>query len=227
MSRYAISDIHGCARTFRYLVEYKLNLQPTDELYLLGDYIDRGPDSKGVIDFILELRAAGFAVTTLMGNHEQMLLQAKDEPGHAIQNWLSNGGKATLESFNIKLPSEMPDKYVSFFLKLEFYKAFDDYLLVHAGFNFAVPNPFQDYEAMLWIRNFEADEKFTKSRIIVHGHTPTIVSSILANTTPPLPKAINIDGGCVYNHRPGLGKLIALNLDTLEVTMEDNQETIF
>ena len=226
MSRYAISDIHGCAKTFRYLVEQRLKLQTTDQLYLLGDYIDRGPDSKGVIDFILELRDAGFAITTLMGNHEQMMLQSLDEPEHAIQNWLFNGGIATLKSFNTRLPSQIPDKYRAFLNQLELYKQLDDYLLVHAGFNFKAPNPFQDYEAMLWIRHYEPDEKYTKGRRIIHGHTPIVASKILADCQPPQPAVIDIDGGCVFTHKAMYGKLVALNLDTFEVTMEDNRDML-
>lgn len=226
MSRYAISDIHGCAKTFRYLVEQRLNLQTTDHLYLLGDYIDRGPDSKGVIDFILELRDAGFAVTTLMGNHELMLLQALDEPEQASESWLFNGGLATLKSFNWKQASEITEKYMAFLSQLELYKELDDFLLVHAGFNFKAASPFQDFEAMLWIRHFEPDEKFTKGRRIIHGHTPTISSKIHFSCQPPQPPVINIDGGCVFTQRVMHGKLVALNLDTLEVTMEDNRDML-
>jgi len=71
MRQIAISDIHGCARTFQALLD-KIQLSTNDQLYLLGDYIDRGPDSKGVIDTILGLINAGYRVQTLMGNHEKM-----------------------------------------------------------------------------------------------------------------------------------------------------------
>ena len=75
MKQYAIGDIHGCSKTFKELLD-KIGLIEGDELYLLGDYIDRGPDSKGVIDTIFELREKGFKVICLRGNHESMLLDA-------------------------------------------------------------------------------------------------------------------------------------------------------
>lgn len=222
MSRYAISDIHGCVKTFRYLVEERIKLKPADQLFLLGDYIDRGPDSKGVLDFILALRAQNYAVTTLIGNHEAMLLQALEDPEH-LQLWLFNGGRATLNSFHAQLPTDIVAHYLSFFSALEYYRALDDYLLVHAGFDFTAPDPFAAYEAMLWTRKFTPDEKYTQGRLIVHGHTPTAAPKIAAQLAPPVPPALNIDGGCVYQ-RPGLGQLVALNLDTRELLMVENQE---
>ncbi|QNF35408.1 serine/threonine protein phosphatase [Adhaeribacter swui] len=225
MSRFAISDIHGCAKTFRYLVEERLQIKPTDQLFLLGDYIDRGPDSKGVIDFILELRSKGFRVTTLMGNHEAMLLQAPENAQY-LSAWLRNGGQAALQSFNAKQVSDIPSVYWNFLKNLEYYKELPDYLLVHAGFNFKVANPFADFESMIWIRNFIVKEKFTQGRRIVHGHTPTMDFEIKARVGPPAHSVINIDGGCVYTWPPGLGKLVALNLDTLELNIEENRDDV-
>ncbi|QMU31255.1 metallophosphoesterase family protein [Adhaeribacter radiodurans] len=225
MSRYAISDMHGCAKTFRYLVEESIKLQPTDQLFLLGDYIDRGPDTKGVIDFILELRAKGIAVTTLMGNHELMLLESLESDKYLL-TWLRNGGQATLASFNVQQVTDIPVTYLNFFNQLDFFTELDDYLLVHAGFNFQASNPFTDYESMVWIRNFKLDKQFTNGRRIVHGHTPTGANQIKHSVTRPIFPVINIDGGCVYSRPSGLGKLVALNLDTLEITMEDYREDV-
>ncbi|MDQ3290422.1 MAG: metallophosphoesterase, partial [Bacteroidota bacterium] len=217
--------MHGCAKTFRYLVEEGIKLQSTDQLFLLGDYIDRGPDSKGVIDFILELRARGIAVTTLMGNHELMLLESIKSDKY-LPTWMRNGGLATLASFKAKQVTDIPATYLNFFNQLQYFVELDDYLLVHAGFNFQSPNPFTDYESMVWIRNFRLDKQFTNGRRIVHGHTPTGANQIKHSVTRPIFPVINIDGGCVYNVSPGLGKLVALNLDTLELTMENNRDTI-
>jgi len=77
MKKYVISDIHGCAKTFKALVD-RISFSREDELYLLGDYIDRGPDSKGVIDHIWDLLETGYTVHCLTGNHEQMFLHAID-----------------------------------------------------------------------------------------------------------------------------------------------------
>ena len=70
MHRFAISDIHGCAKTFEALLD-RIALSTQGELYLLGDYLDRGPDSKGVLDLIFRLQREGYAVHCLRGNHEQ------------------------------------------------------------------------------------------------------------------------------------------------------------
>ena len=74
MTRYAVGDIHGGAKTFKALLK-RLQLQQGDQLYLLGDYIDRGPDSKGVLEIILELMISGYDVRPVRGNHDDMLLQ--------------------------------------------------------------------------------------------------------------------------------------------------------
>ena len=101
MKRYAISDIHGCYQTFIDLLA-QLNLTKEDELYLLGDLIDRGPNSKGVIDHVMQMQEDGYKVTVLMGNHEYMFLQAIDETipycwdWRRYQLWIKNGGITTM-----------------------------------------------------------------------------------------------------------------------------------
>ncbi|WP_026462574.1 metallophosphoesterase family protein [Adhaeribacter aquaticus] len=223
MSRYAISDIHGCANTFRHLVEDVIRLQSTDQLFLLGDYIDRGPDSKGVIDYILNLQEQGYNVKTLSGNHEYMLLQALKEETY-LNSWLWNGGKETLASFQATTIHDIPERYWKFFTELEYYVETEDYLLVHAGFNFAAENPFQDFYNMLWIRNFAVDYDLLGSRKIVHGHTPTPVVKINERVADAEAKVINIDSGCVYRQVLGLAYLTAFNLDTLTLEYVPNQE---
>jgi serine/threonine protein phosphatase 1 len=221
MRRFAISDIHGCCKTFRYLVEEELKLKTNDKLYLLGDYIDRGPDSKGVIDFILELREKDFQVTTLCGNHEDMLLDARDTSAY-VENWLFNGGVAALKSFGVETLYGIPAKYWKFLDELELYVELEDYLLVHAGFDFSHDYPFEDRESMLWIRDFEVDQEVLGSRKIVHGHTPINLNVITASLKAPVSDVINIDGGCVFTRQ--LGYLTALNLDTLELHAIKNRE---
>ena len=76
---FAIGDIHGCFKTFKKLLLEEIGIQQSDKIYCIGDYIDRGNDSKGVMDFIINLRIAGYHVYTLRGNHEQMMLEPKTE----------------------------------------------------------------------------------------------------------------------------------------------------
>ncbi len=110
----AIGDIHGCSKTFEKLLNDKIQITKEDEIYCIGDYIDRGDDRKGVIDLILRLRNEGYNIYTLRGNHEQMMMDALNDK-KALNLWLDNGGKSTLKSFGIKSVNGLPAEYVYFF----------------------------------------------------------------------------------------------------------------
>ena len=94
--RFAIADIHGCAQTFNQLLE-KLELEKQDQVYLLGDYIDRGPDSKGVLDAIMNLIAAGYSIRPLLGNHEKLFINAFKNL-EDCNHWRLYGAPDTLKS---------------------------------------------------------------------------------------------------------------------------------
>jgi len=129
---FVIGDIHGCAATLRRLVDGTLRPFPDDRIYLLGDLIDRGPDSKGVLDFIFELRERGLSVSGVRGNHEEMFLQAGNGD-YDLSLWNSNGGQTTLESFQADGPGDIPHRYRAFLGALPFYLLLDDFVIVHAG----------------------------------------------------------------------------------------------
>jgi serine/threonine protein phosphatase 1 len=196
MKKYAITDIHGCNVTFHALLE-KLNLQPDDELYFLGDYIDRGPNSKGVIDTILDLKKQGYKVECLMGNHEEAMIQSRVDYSMR-QNWLSWGGKETLNSFGVWI-DEIPNKYWDFLENLKPYLEVDDYILVHAGLNFRAGQPFENEYSMMWIRGWydDIDYKWLGTRKIIHGHTPMRKDDIeaMANSIN-FSQYLDIDAGC-------------------------------
>ena len=175
MKKYATSDIHGCAKTSKKLVA-KINLSKDDELYILGDYIDRGPDSKGVIDYIWQLQEEGFQVKCLLGNHEAMLLEKiRDE-----DPW-GDGYPEVLRSFGVKNNKEIPKKYIEWMKDLHVYLEVDEYILVHAGLNFKLKNPLQNLDDMIWIRGWygNIDRDWLGDRIIIHGHTPTKLIDLL------------------------------------------------
>ena len=88
---FAIGDIHGCVATFKYMLFEELKIQKEDIIYCLGDYIDRGSDSKGVIDLILSLREEDFNINTLRGNHEEMMMQSVNGLDN-FSLWFENGG---------------------------------------------------------------------------------------------------------------------------------------
>ena len=217
---YAIGDLHGCSKTFRKLVTEGIRLEKTDELYCLGDYVDRGPDSKGVIDYIFELREQGFKVHTLRGNHDQMMMDAQKNP-ESFKDWLRNGGNTTLKSFNVESYDELDSKYKRFFYETRFYVETGNYILVHAGLNFRNDNLFEDTHAMMWIRGYSVDEKKLAGRIIVHGHTPIPWEIIRTQNGQQI---IDIDGGCVYTQLTGFGHLVALNLTTRDFIAVENCE---
>lgn len=205
---FAIGDIHGCSKTFKKLLLNTIKIQQADEIYCIGDYVDRGKDSKGVIDFIIELRNKGYNIHTLRGNHEQMMLDAAlgDE---YLSDWLKNGGAETLQSFGISRIEQLPGKYYSFLEHTKYFIAGNQYIFVHAGLNFAIKDPLTDYEAMLWTRQKYFDGTKINNKLLVHGHTPIPINYILQQGNSSI---INIDGGCVYSEHDRLGYLVALSL---------------
>ncbi len=218
MTRFAISDIHGCVQTFKALLQ-KINFTKQDELFLLGDYIDRGPDSRGVIDHIWDLQNEGFKVNCLRGNHEQMLLDEVLK----INEWY-NGEPATLASFGVNQNIDIPETYIEWMKGLEYYFELEDYILVHAGLNFLRKDPLADLKEMMWIRRWydQIDRDWLGKRIIVHGHTPITKREVenYLKIIDQLP-VIDIDAGCYYETE-GFGNLCALNLDRRELIFQAN-----
>ncbi len=223
MKKYVISDIHGCAKTFKALLD-KISLSPKDELYLLGDYIDRGPDSKGVIDYIWHLEETGHTVHCLRGNHEQMFLHAIEARVELLGIQEARGYAETLASFGTSNIDTIPTSYIKWMKGLAFYLEVDQYILVHAGLNFKSDNPFDNKTEMIWIRHWYEgiDRAWLGDRIIVHGHTPTrqleIKNSIRALAEIP---AIDIDNGCPFESL-GFGHLCAFELGTQTFTFQAN-----
>ncbi len=226
MRKIAISDIHACLKTFRYLLEEKVKLQPEDQLYLLGDYIDRGPDSKGVIDYILQLKEEGFQLHCLMGNHEELLLESMHDSGMR-EIWDRNGGMTTKRSFGVKAAHKIPEKYLDFFRQLKLYQQSDDYLFVHAGLDFTQADPLSDREGMLWSRNWEKDISYDwlGSRKIIYGHTPRAKEKVIEKFEAlGTEQFFCIDAGCVFDHLPGYGHLCAFDLTNSELHFAANRE---
>ncbi len=217
MAKYAISDIHACVRSFKALLE-KINFSRKDKLYLLGDYINRGPDSKGVIDYIWHLQDAGYSVQCLRGNHEQLLLNELD--GKSLRK---GAGKLCLKSFGAKRVEQIPQKYIHWMRSLKYYVEVDHFILVHAGLDFKRPNPLKGKYAMLWEKGWyrSIDKAWLDDRIVIHGHTPTRKRFIEASVIGSKLYAINIDNGCVLSKK-GFGRLCCINLNTLEVRFQKN-----
>lgn len=223
VSRYATTDLHGCLYTFRRLVEDELRLTLADELYLLGDYVNKGPDSRGVLDYLMYLQAAGYQVQCLRGNHDQALLEAARP--RWFRAWPTGRLVPTLRSFGVRHAADIAPHYLDWLAALPFDLELPDFRLVHAGYNFALPAARMrtDYATMLNTRQFVLDASRLGGRRLLHGHVPTPVAEVQARAATH-PGALGLDTGCVYRHNTGLAHLTALNLDTWELVQVRNCE---
>jgi serine/threonine protein phosphatase 1 len=195
---YAVGDIHGCLDQLKSLIE--ACRQHADgrrmRLVFLGDYIDRGPDSAGVVRFVLTLQTeAPDAVITLKGNHEAWAVGVADGDMQA-GIWLRNGGGATLRSYGVTDVSGLPPPHLNWMRSLRL--TYDDgrRLFVHAGVDPRKPLDAQREEDLLWIREPFLDDQRDYGRLIVHGHTP------LEGAVPDLRgNRLNLDTAAVFGGR--------------------------
>ncbi len=230
-NRWVIPDVHGCLNTLKLLIESRLNLTKSDAIYFLGDYIDRGPDSKGVVDFIMNLQNAGYEVHCIRGNHEDYCIRAWEEDQKRFffrskieKDWRKNGGTKTLSSFGANRPRDINKFYIDWMKKTKYYIELEDYILVHAGFNFKIDNPFDDVFSMMWLRDFKVDKNKTKGKKVIHGHVPvemTLIDLFNNNNYDFLP----LDNGIYYVNKEGFGNLLAFNIDTKEIIIQPNLDS--
>jgi serine/threonine protein phosphatase 1 len=200
---YAIGDIHGCVELLKTLHEEirrdadAANCARRVAVYL-GDYVDRGPSSKEVVDLLLEKPLDGFEHHFLMGNHEAFLIEFLDDI-EAGPGWLFNGGVTTLRSYGIDIDDsfamtvpaltelqktfteKLPKEHRAFYEALEYNHQEGDYFFVHAGIRPGVPLDAQDNDDMLWIREEFLLAPNYHGKIIVHGHTISWDPEIKAN----------------------------------------------
>ncbi len=196
---YAIGDIHGNLDLLKRLLE---KIQPDlarDRLIFMGDYLDRGPNPKGVVDYVLGLKrlAPPQQVICLKGNHEAMFLNFLQ--GRDLELFLYNGGLSTLrdywgEAWEDLAQLVLPPEHRQFFEALRLYYETPDYLFVHGGLKPGVDPAEQDEEDLLWIRgDFIASlEDFGKK--VIFGHTPFQQPLVM-------PNKIGIDTGAAYGNR--------------------------
>ncbi|WP_430910430.1 metallophosphoesterase family protein [Methylobacterium sp. sgz302541] len=171
---YAVGDIHGCAGLLERLlarIEDHAAGEP-HALVFLGDYIDRGPDSAGVIRLLRTLQWRDpERVTCLMGNHEALLLAALREPG-GMDRWCMSGGEETLRSFGVHEAAAIPGEVLDWVEALPTVHSDARRWYVHAGFRPGQEAPDPDIHTRLWIREPFLSEDHDFGRHVVHGHTP-------------------------------------------------------
>jgi len=164
MSIYAISDIHGRLKELEHLLE-AMEYKPEDTLVFLGDYIDRGPSSKDVIDKLIELSTQHQAIYFLKGNHEDMAIISKVD-SNMRKFWMSYGGDKTLDSY----PNGIPNDHWNFFYKLNKYYETEDSIFIHATLQENIEMNDQDNETLLWGR-LDQPVKHKSKKKIYCGHS--------------------------------------------------------
>ena len=203
MRCYVIGDIHGCFDELRYLVE-ALPLEVGDRLVFLGDYVDRGPNSKGVLSYILELQQReDLDLICLKGNHEDMFLAYLGLSGQHGDMFLYNGGYATLISYGIssnqtplsEITARISSEHINFLKSLRTYFIMPPYICVHAGINPAKSLSKQTDTDLLWIRDEFIHNPHSLPYTVLFGHTPR--NSVLFD----LPYKIGLDTGLVYGNK--------------------------
>lgn len=219
MNRYAIGDIHGGSATLRALIE-KINPRHDDRIYLLGDYIDRGPDSKGVLDIIISMQEAGYTIRPVRGNHEDMLIRnlSQDHDLFSCQ-WVKNWGQKTLFAFGVNSPGDIELRYRKFLAGLPYCYEDGECILVHAGIDLGLDDPVNDtpVEHMVWGSTVTPDTGATDRRRVVCGHRVQTLGDINRSLNH---QVICLDNGAFSNDQPAYGNLVALNLDTMQLTIQ-------
>lgn len=202
MRCYVVADIHGCLDELVRLLE-ALPLEDSDRLIFLGDYVDRGPDPKGVVSYLIERERKGKQeMIFLKGNHEDMFLAYLGLPGRYGDMFLFNGGGATLASYGIPPSSSssqeglsrIPQNHLKFFQELRSYYLMEPFLCVHAGIHPAKPLEQQDEEELLWIRDEFILNRHFLPYTVLFGHTPQ--REVLFH----LPYKVGLDTGLVYGN---------------------------
>jgi serine/threonine protein phosphatase 1 len=198
----AVGDIHGCVDELSLMLE-AISPTPADTIVFLGDYVDRGPSSRDVIDLLIELRDSGRCRTVfLRGNHEDMFLAFLGERGRHGEAFLFNGGRMTLASYGIapylkgeEAHSKVPQAHLEFLRGLELQHLAEPFLFVHAGISPLRALEDQKEEDLLWIREEFIRNRHRLRQTVVFGHTPQ--REVLWH----LPFKIGLDTGCVYGNK--------------------------
>jgi len=192
---YAIGDIHGRADLLAKLQETILRdvenaVEPSEAIIVyLGDYVDRGPDSKSVIDLVFDNPLKDLQTVFLKGNHEDALLRFLDDPSVGPA-WFSIGGAATLLSYDVRLPEDLPidrrfvylrdefreripEHHMMFLNSLKLSYELGDFLFVHAGIRPDIALDQQSPHDLMWIRDEFFTSRADHGKIVIHGHSPS------------------------------------------------------
>jgi len=208
---FAIGDIHGTASKLDQLMTMIPIKAKEDSLVFIGDYLDRGPNPKGVIDSVLEIIRSINHVVCLRGNHEQMFLNYYCE-NKGEELFMHNGGITTLISYGFKGTGgkeamTVPDSHMDFLTNLQPYYETDDYIFVHAGLRPGIALDQQDINDLLWLRYEFINSPYDFGKKVIFGHTPISLAAPFIEKNK-----LGIDTGAVFG-----GKLTCVELPDMKI----------
>lgn len=221
---YAVGDVHGCLDLLDKLLaqiaaDHAARPPARGLLVLLGDLVDRGPNSAGVVERVRTLTLAGFRVVALTGNHEEVLLRILHGEGDQVTGWLTYGGTETLQSYGLdpqeiaklapaeaqaRIAAAVPSADSTFLASLGDSFRFGDYLFVHAGIRPGIPLAQQSLTDLRWIREPFLSDLRDHGMTVVHGHT-------ISERAERVGSRIGIDTGAYAS-----GRLTALGIEGQE-----------
>jgi len=203
---FIVGDIHGCLGMLQRLMKTIPWRPDVDRLIFLGDYVDRGDDSRGVIEAVMEISRTGERVDCLMGNHEKILLDFVE--GRDLTTFFLNGGTSTLNSYRALQQrygaALIPEEHLAFLRSLKTWVELEDYYVVHAGLRPGLHLESQSQEDLLWIRDAFIFSNYRFRKRVIFGHTPFSQPLVMENK-------IGLDTGAVYGN-----KLTCLELPSLK-----------
>lgn len=184
----AVGDIHGCLSQLEKLLG---KVRPTmqDRIVFLGDYIDRGPDPRGVLDYLISFRERFPRTVFLKGNHEEMFLDFVAGRNQLL--YFNNGGETTLQSYREGSKLRIPKAHLDFLENLRLYYETDDHIFVHAGLRPGICPEEQNPRDLVWIREEFLFSSYDWGKTVVFGHTPRQDVLFSGNR-------IGLDTGAVY-----------------------------
>jgi len=171
MRTIAIGDIHGCSIALASLVQL-IDPRPDDVIVTLGDYIDRGIDSKGVIDLLIDLQNR-CRLFPILGNHEEMILDARRIRSKLIE-WMEFGGITTLDSYGDRGWEDVPESHWKFLASCRSFFESDTHIFLHANYKPDLPLKNLDAETLRWLSlsDYLPDRIHCSGKVAVVGHTP-------------------------------------------------------
>ncbi len=208
----ASGDIHGCAKALATVLE-AIDPRPDDTLIALGDYVDRGPDSKRVLEQLIELEKQ-CRLIALLGNHDEMLLDILGGKRRLLGSWLSFGGNTTLASYDCVVPDEIPQPHIDFLNRCVPSYETDTHLFVHANYIRSLPMAKQPGRVLRWesLHERRPGSHFS-GKIAIVGHTSQKDGEILDL------KYLKCIDTCCYAG----GWLTALDVDTGQLWQADKE----